>query len=95
MLRTILDHYQRATEVYIEAQELEKDDPKRALITGRYAGLKDLVTDIRALPEATTPKHSPQQRRQPRTLFGTMLGQRAKMVAEDVMDAMEAEDGGQ
>jgi len=95
MLKTILDHFQAATEGYLDAQEMEKDDPKRIFVSGKYAAMKALVADIRLLPESrTTSKPSPQPVKQPRTLMGGLLGSRAKLIAEDVMDSLEAEGGG-
>lgn len=91
MLKIFLDHYNRATLNYVEAMKSEKDKTKLAFLEGKYEALKALANDVQALPEATTTKPSPQPRKPPRTIFGSMLGQRARMVMEDAMDAAEAE----
>lgn len=93
MLGVVLDHYDKAARAYLDATELEKDDPKRIHLKGRYEALKDLVDDLRSQPQPT-PQRTQGQAKQPRTLLGGLLAGRAQAIANDVMDGLEDNQGG-
>ena len=69
-----------------------EDEPSKAVMAFRQGYLRavqDILDDMRKQPQpAPAPTGAPLQ---PRTLAGKVLGPRLKAIAEDVMDAMEAE----
>ena len=92
----VLDHYDRAARGLLDLGELAVDDPSRVRAQGRYEALRDLVDDLRREAKISAPDNRHQQpARPPQTLIGSILGGRAKLIAEDVMGALEGQGGPQ
>jgi hypothetical protein len=70
----------------------EKEPLKVAKVRGYLLCLQDTLDLLRQQP---APIRAQSQPRQPKTLIGGVLGQRARLVAEDVLGAMESEGGSQ